>query len=570
MNAMEQKNKMVIYQVFPRWFGNLRPSPVMNGSLAENGVGKFSAFTPLALSKIKELGVTHVWYTGVIEHATKTDYTMFGIRKDHSAVVKGKAGSPYAIKDYYDIDPDLADNIQNRMSEFEDLVKRTHEAGMKVIIDFVPNHVARQYFSDAREPFVEDLGQTDNVSKAFDVNNNFYYLPGQTLTLRFDPQREEDFAYSEFPAKVTGNNHFDAYPSQNDWYETVKLNYGVDYMHGGACHFNTIPNTWEKMLEILLFWADKGVDGFRCDMAEMVPVEFWNWVIPQVKKVRDVIFIAEVYNPDEYRNYIYTGHFDYLYDKVGLYDTVRAVMCGQAPASNISHCWQSLEGIQKNMLNFLETHDEQRVASDFFAGDARPGIPGMIVSAAMNTNPVMIYSGQELGERGMDAEGFSGRDGRTTIFDYWSVESLRNWNNNGLFDGAKLTPAERSLREMYAKLLNVVRSEPVIVEGAFYDLMYANSGNPYFNPNRQYAFLRKWKNEVLLVVVNFDRADQCVWVNIPVEAFKALDFEDNKPAELTDLLTGETTISTLTDAYPYQVKLPAYSGKMLKFSFLHK
>ena len=570
MNAMEQKNKMVIYQVFPRWFGNLRPSPVMNGSLAENGVGKFSAFTPLALSKIKELGVTHVWYTGVIEHATKTDYTMFGIRKDHSAVVKGKAGSPYAIKDYYDIDPDLADNIQNRMSEFEDLVKRTHEAGMKVIIDFVPNHVARQYFSDAREPFVEDLGQTDNVSKAFDVNNNFYYLPGQTLTLRFDPQREEDFAYSEFPAKVTGNNHFDAYPSQNDWYETVKLNYGVDYMHGGACHFNTIPNTWEKMLEILLFWADKGVDGFRCDMAEMVPVEFWNWVIPQVKKVRDVIFIAEVYNPDEYRNYIYTGHFDYLYDKVGLYDTVRAVMCGQAPASNISHCWQSLEGIQKNMLNFLENHDEQRVASDFFAGDARPGIPGMIVSAAMNTNPVMIYSGQELGERGMDAEGFSGRDGRTTIFDYWSVESLRNWNNNGLFDGTKLTPAERSLREMYAKLLNVVRSEPVIVEGAFYDLMYANSGNPYFNPNRQYAFLRKWKNEVLLVVVNFDRADQCVWVNIPVEAFKALDFEDNKPAELTDLLTGETTISTLTDAYPYQVKLPAYSGKMLKFSFLHK
>ena len=570
MNAMEQKNKMVIYQVFPRWFGNLRPSPVMNGSLAENGVGKFSAFTPLALSKIKELGVTHVWYTGEIEHATKTDYTMFGIRKDHSAVVKGKAGSPYAIKDYYDIDPDLADNIQNRMSEFEDLVKRTHEAGMKVIIDFVPNHVARQYFSDAREPFVEDLGQTDNVSKAFDVNNNFYYLPGQTLTLRFDPQREEDFAYSEFPAKVTGNNHFDAYPSQNDWYETVKLNYGVDYMHGGACHFNTIPNTWEKMLEILLFWADKGVDGFRCDMAEMVPVEFWNWVIPQVKKVRDVIFIAEVYNPDEYRNYIYTGHFDYLYDKVGLYDTVRAVMCGQAPASNISHCWQSLEGIQKNMLNFLENHDEQRVASDFFAGDARPGIPGMIVSAAMNTNPVMIYSGQELGERGMDAEGFSGRDGRTTIFDYWGVESLRNWNNNGLFDGAKLTPAERSLREMYAKLLNVVRSEPVIVEGAFYDLMYANSGNPYFNPNRQYAFLRKWKNEVLLVVVNFDRADQCVWVNIPVEAFKALDFEDNKPAELTDLLTGETTISTLTDAYPYQVKLPAYSGKMLKFSFLHK
>ncbi len=568
MSTIERKNKMVIYQVFPRWFGNSRASLVKDGSLAENGVGKFSAFTPLALSRIKELGVTHVWYTGVIEHATRTDYTAYGIRKDHSAVVKGKAGSPYAIKDYYDIDPDLADVVQDRMEEFEELVRRTHEAGMKVIIDFVPNHVARQYFSDARESFVEDLGQTDNVSVDFDVNNNFYYLPGQTLTLRFDPQREEDFAYSEFPAKVTGNDHFDAYPSQSDWYETVKLNYGVDYMRGGVRHFDTIPNTWGKMLDILIFWARKGVDGFRCDMAEMVPVEFWNWVIPQVKRVKDVIFIAEVYNPDEYRNYIYTGNFDYLYDKVGLYDTLRAVMCDRLPARGISRCWQALEGIQPYMLNFLENHDEQRIASDFFAGDPRPGIPGMIVSAAMNTNPVMIYCGQELGERGMDEEGFSGRDGRTTIFDYWSLDSLRRWIGEGRFDGAGLTPEQRALRETYARILNVASTEPVITSGKFYDLMYANIGNPYFNSARQYVFLRKWENEVLLVVANFDRADQTVWVNIPVEAFKALGIADNRPARLTDLLTGESSISTLTDACPYQVNLPAYSGRMLKFTFI--
>ena len=568
MSTIERKNKMVIYQVFPRWFGNSRASLVKDGSLAENGVGKFSAFTPLALSRIKELGVTHVWYTGVIEHATRTDYTAYGIRKDHSAVVKGKAGSPYAIKDYYDIDPDLADVVQDRMEEFEELVRRTHEAGMKVIIDFVPNHVARQYFSDAREPFVEDLGQTDNVSVDFDVNNNFYYLPGQTLTLRFDPQREEDFAYSEFPAKVTGNDHFDAYPSQSDWYETVKLNYGVDYVRGGVRHFDTIPNTWGKMLDILIFWARKGVDGFRCDMAEMVPVEFWNWVIPQVKRVKDVIFIAEVYNPDEYRNYIYTGNFDYLYDKVGLYDTLRAVMCDRLPARGISRCWQALEGIQPYMLNFLENHDEQRIASDFFAGDPRPGIPGMIVSAAMNTNPVMIYCGQELGERGMDEEGFSGRDGRTTIFDYWSLDSLRRWIGEGRFDGAGLTPEQRALRETYARILNVASAEPVITSGKFYDLMYANIGNPYFNSARQYVFLRKWENEVLLVVANFDRADQTVWVNIPVEAFKALGIADNRPARLTDLLTGESSISTLTDACPYQVNLPAYSGRMLKFTFI--
>ena len=567
MNAMEQKNKMVIYQVFPRWFGNLRPSPVMNGSLAENGVGKFSAFTPLALSKIKELGVTHVWYTGVIEHATKTDYTMFGIRKDHSAVVKGKAGSPYAIKDYYDIDPDLADNIQNRMSEFEDLVKRTHEAGMKVIIDFVPNHVARQYFSDAREPFVEDLGQTDNVSKAFDVNNNFYYLPGQTLTLRFDPQREEDFAYSEFPAKVTGNNHFDAYPSQNDWYETVKLNYGVDYMHGGACHFNTIPNTWEKMLEILLFWADKGVDGFRCDMAEMVPVEFWNWVIPQVKKVRDVIFIAEVYNPDEYRNYIYTGHFDYLYDKVGLYDTVRAVMCGQAPASNISHCWQSLEGIQKNMLNFLENHDEQRVASDFFAGDARPGIPGMIVSAAMNTNPVMIYSGQELGERGMDAEGFSGRDGRTTIFDYWSVDTIRRWRNEGKFDGKMLTEEQKHLYAIYQRVLTLCNEEQAISNGVFFDLMYANENGWRFNEHKQYTFMRKYKNELLFIVVNFDNQPVNVAINVPSHAFDFLQIPQFDSYKAVDLLTDKVEEISLLPYKATEIALGAYTGKILKIKF---
>lgn len=563
---MTQTNKMVVYQVFPRWFGNLKSSLVRNGSIAANGVGKFSAFTATALAKIKELGTTHVWYTGVIEHATCTDYTVHQIRKDHAAVVKGNAGSPYAIKDYYDVDPDLADRVPKRMKEFEALVARTHEAGLKVIIDFVPNHVARQYYSDARMSYVEDLGQKDNTSKAFDANNNFYYIPGQPLSLHFGAQ-EEDFEYSEFPAKVTGNNHFDACPGESDWYETVKLNYGVNYQNGGSLHFDPIPNTWTKMLDILLFWADKGVDGFRCDMAEMVPVEFWNWLIPKVKQVHDVCFIAEVYNPEEYRNYIQNGHFDYLYDKVGLYDTVRAVMCNQAPASDISGCWQSLEGIQENMLNFLENHDEQRVASLFFAGDPRPGIPGMIVSAAMNTNPVMIYSGQELGEPGMDEEGFSGRDGRTTIFDYWSVPSLRNWINDGAFDGGKLTADQRSLREMYCKLLNLIKTEPAITDGSFYDLMYANSDNPYFNPHRQYVFMRKYKKDVLLVVANFDKAPQTVRIKIPAEAFKTLAFNDNKAATLTDLLTGERTVSTLTAAWPFQVVLPAYSGKLLRFTY---
>ena len=558
--------KMIIYQVFPRWFGNTNTKPVRNGSLEENGVGKFSDFTPLALSKIKELGTTHIWYTGVIEHATQTDYTAYHIQKDHRAVVKGKAGSPYAIKDYYDIDPDLADHVENRMEEFEALVARTHDAGMKVIIDFVPNHVARQYHSDAQYNFIEELGQNDNTSKAFDPNNNFYYIPGQPLTLPFTND-DEGLGYSEFPAKATGNDRFDAFPNCNDWYETVKLNYGVDYLNGRSKHFDPIPNTWHKMLDILRFWASKQIDGFRCDMAEMVPVEFWEWAIPLVKKDYPVIFIAEVYNPAEYRNYIFKGHFDYLYDKVGLYDTLRAVICGQAPASNIPACWQSLEGIQSHMLNFLENHDEQRLASDFFAKDPSAGISGLMVSALMNTNPMMIYSGQELGERGMDEEGFSGLDGRTTIFDYWSVSTLRNWKNGGKYDGGKLTEKQKQLRQQYAAILNIAKNEPAITQGSFFDLMYTNEKNRFFNNRNQYAFLRKHKNEVILVVANFTHSEQNVWVNIPEDAFKALDIKDNEAAMLKDLLTGTETISTLTTAWPFKVKLEACSGKVLKFTY---
>lgn len=563
---MEKMSKMIIYQVLPRLFGNLQESSVKYGNVAENGVGKFSDFTPEALQSIKELGVTHMWYTGVIEHATKMDYTQYGIRKDHNAVVKGTAGSPYAIKDYYDIDPSLVDNVHDRMDEYERLIRRTHDAGMKVIIDFVPNHVSRQYYSDARESFIEDLGQHDDTSKAFLPTNNFYYIPGHSLTLHFGA-KQEDFEYSEFPAKATGNNCFHAAPSKNDWYETIKLNYGVDFINGETKHFDPIPGTWVKMLEILQFWAAKGIDGFRCDMAEMVPVEFWHWAIPQVKKDHDVFFIAEIYKPDEYRNYIFNGHFDYLYDKVGLYDTVRAVMCDDAPANNITYCWQAVDGIQDHMVTFLENHDEQRIASDFFAGDPRPGIPGMIVSALMGTNPVLIYNGQELGERGMDEEGFSGRDGRTTIFDFWSMESVRNWINDGKFDGGKLTDEQKQLREMYVKILNIAESEKAISEGVFHDLMYANSSNPYFNPHRQYAFIRKYENEVILVVANFDRSDQTVRVQVPTGALHALEIKDNKAAKVTDLLTGETTIGTLTDAWPYQVVLPPYSGKILKFVY---
>lgn len=562
------ETKRIIYQVFPRHFGNREENPVPNGSIQRNGIGKFADFTPKALDEIKQLGATDVWYTGVIAHATKTDYSAFNIPKDHDAIVKGNAGSAYAIKDYYDVDPDLAENIPHRMEEFEALVRRTHNAGLKVIIDFVPNHVARSYHSQANPFLFEGLGVGDDSSKAFLPNNNFYYIPGQTLALHFGAM-QEDFEYSEFPAKATGNNRFDAYPSEMDWYETVKLNYGVDYMNGGSCYFDPIPSTWHKMLAVLLFWADKGVDGFRCDMAEMVPVEFWRWAIAKVKEgaKQPVQFIAEVYNPQMYRNYIFDGDFDYLYDKVGLYDTLRAVMCDQTAASEITKAWQAVEDIQPHMLNFLENHDEQRIASDFFAEDASMGVPAMVLAALMNTNPVMIYSGQELGERGMDEEGFSGRDGRTSIFDYWSVASVRNWANNGTFDGGKLTEEQRALRAFYATLLNNICREPLVALGKFHDLMYANAGNDYFSMRYQYAFLRKHANEVLLVVANFDRMEQSIRVKIPAGAFQALGIHDNEAAVVKDLLTGEEYISTLTEACPYYLTIPSCGAKVLKFTY---
>ena len=100
--------KIILYQLLPRLFGNPTETLLRGGTKEQNGCGRLVDITPTALQKIKSLGVTHIWYTGLLEHATQTDYSGFGIRKDHSAIVKGRAGSPYAVKDYYDIDPDLA------------------------------------------------------------------------------------------------------------------------------------------------------------------------------------------------------------------------------------------------------------------------------------------------------------------------------------------------------------------------------------------------------------------------------------------------------------------------------
>jgi glycosidase len=557
--------KTIIYQTFPRLFGNFNKKLVHDGDLSKNGCGKFNSYTDTALAAIKDLGVTHIWYTGIIRHSTRTDYQAYKIGRDHSVIVKGKAGSPYAIKDYYDVDCDLAEKVMERMSEFESLVRRTHEAGMKVIIDFVPNHVSRSYKSLMKPSYVADLGQNDQTNLAFSPMNNFYYFPGQHLSFQCREQ-EEDYDYSEFPARVTGNDCFKVVPAREDWYETVKLNYGVDYLNGHAKHFDPVPDTWKKMLDILLFWTGKDIDGFRCDMAEMVPVEFWGWAIPRVKNWRNVGFIAEVYNPSLYRDFIHKGKFDVLYDKVGMYNTIRRVICGESGINELPPCWQSTDDIGKKMLYFLENHDEQRIASDFFAGNPKKGVPAFAYISMLNSNPVMIYNGQEVGERGMDGEGFSGRDGKTTIFDYWSMESIRNWANGGRFDGGNLPAEAISLRNEYRKILRFVNEEKAFEKGVFYGLDFCNN----YSEDRISCFLRKYENELLLVVINFDSKAHTVDIHIPRNAFETLGFHDNVVSKSKNLITGETGINALTEHSPFQTGVEAEYYSIFKFKLPEK
>lgn len=552
----------VIYQIFTRLYGNKTKNNKPNGTLQENGSAKMNDITATKLQRISRMGFTHVWFTGLIEHATQTDHTAFGISKDHPAVVKGKAGSPYAIKDYYDIDPDLAVSVPDRMKEFKALLNRTHKAGLKMVIDFVPNHVARHYHSDAAPKGVEDLGEKDDTTKGFDPQNNFYYLPGQQLRTDFARSAAQTEPYVELPAKATGNDCFNASPSRNDWYETVKLNYGIDYQGGRATHFSPTPSTWKKMTDILLFWAEKGVDAFRCDMAEMVPTAFWSHAVAAVKKEHpNVLFIGEVYNPAQYRDYLAAG-FDYLYDKVGLYDTLRAIVCGNASASCITSCWQATDDIKEHMLHFLENHDEQRIASAYFAGNAEKAKPALAAGALMSPGAYMVYAGQEIGEAGMDAEGFSGNDGRTTIFDYWNPASLQKLTAPAF--EKKLTPEEAALYDYYQKILTLCNSRKAFAQGGFYDLQYANYGRDYgYNCDRQYSFLRHFGREVYLVAVNFDPASVQVGIKIPSHAFDVLKLREGTKSAVS-VMTEETVTVELRPDAPLYVQLPAYGVTVLR------
>ncbi|WP_165358934.1 alpha-amylase family glycosyl hydrolase [Spirosoma sordidisoli] len=546
-------DKLIIYQIFTRLFGNTNTTNRPHGEKSENGSGTFADINDAALRSIRQFGASHVWYTGVLEHATQTDYAAYGIQPHDPAVVKGRAGSPYSVSDYYDVDPDLAVEVPNRMAEFDALIERTHAHGLRVIIDFVPNHVARQYQSDAKPAGVVDLGEQDDTTVGFAPDNNFYYLPGQTFVAPAG-NTNGPARLHEYPAKVTGSGSITATPDSNDWYETVKLNYGINVFDGSR-HFDPIPATWQQMLDILLFWSDKGVDGFRCDMAQLVPVEFWRWAIGRVKqRYPRLIFIAEIYEPHLYRPFIFDGGFDYLYDKVGLYDALRALMEGHGSCYDLTRVWQQQSGdYAQHMLRFLETHDEQRIASRVFANTPWAAVPAMTLAATMHTGPFLLYFGQEVGVRAEGSEGFSGDDGRTTIFDYWGIPEWQGWLNaqpgeQGRYDGGGLSDEQRQLRAFYQQLNHLVNGSDAIQNGYFYDLQWANDNGQSigYDAHQLYSYLRYTDRQKLLIVCNFSaHTTYETTVQLPGHAFATLGLDPMRTYRFTDIFLSDTQVEAV-------------------------
>ncbi|WP_455107102.1 alpha-amylase family protein [Porphyromonas sp.] len=550
------QEKIIIYSVLTRLWGNKQTTRKPHGSLAENGAGKMRDFSPEALAYIRSLGATHVWYIGLLEHATKTDYSSYDIRPDHPDTVKGEAGSPYAVKDYYDIDPDLAEDPHERQREFDALIERTHQAGLRVLMDFIPNHVARTYHSDACPTGVEDLGATDDVQRAFSPSNNFYYLPDQALTL---PLSTESSPYREYPARATGNDCFSPYPSINDWYETVKLNYGVDYCGGSGLHSDPIPDTWVKMRDILCYWAGRGVDGFRCDMTELVPPAFWAWAIPLVRaRYPETLFLAEIYQPHRYGEYLRAG-FDYLYDKVGVYDFLIALGKGGRDAADFTAVRDAVGADQAAMCYFTENHDEQRLASDFVFASARQGFLATAIAALSGGNPLLLYFGQELGERGMDTEGFSGRDGRTTIFDYWSLDKLQRLEA-GHYTTAQLTTEEARLLSDYQRLATYY-TDPIISSGAYYGLCPEGEGKA-----QVLSFVRSTSEGLYLVVANFAPTIAKITLPLSADFFSTLGLSEGRAYRATERLTGAVEFLCLTELAPLHFTLTPHALKVLRLT----
>jgi glycosidase len=588
-NLLPEKpqGKPVVYQVFTRLFGNSNTTNKPWGTIEENGVGKFSDFTDLALQGIKELGTTHVWYTGVPHHDVITDYSAYGVSHDDPDVVKGRAGSPYAVKDYYSVNPDLADDPAKRLQEFEALIARTHKNAMQVIIDIIPNHVARNYQSLAKPDGMSDFGEQDDTSVEYAMDNNFYYVVGQDFQVPLslngyqplggDIHPMSDGKFAESPAKWTGNGSRKAQPHFHDWYETVKVNYGVrpdgsydfprlpeQYMqldielHAKFWQDKEVPDSWRKFRDITHYWLDKGVDGFRYDMAEMVPVEFWSYLNSSIKmKNPHAFLLAEVYNPELYRQYIQLGKMDYLYDKVEFYDSLKAIMQSKQKGKVLHQIQAGHQDIEQHMLHFLENHDEQRIASNDFAGKvggAEMGKPALVVSALISRSPTLLYFGQEVGEDGSEDLGF-GDPSRTSIFDYGGVPAHQRWMNNGKFDGGQLSETEKALRSFYADVMKVSAFHPAML-GAYMPIYFkpdqvvdAQTGEVlnHQSSDKLVAFVRYTDTQRVLVVSHFEQQRNIkLAVVFTSEQLDTLKLNTNAYVGV-DLLTGTQQTLTVED-----------------------
>lgn len=558
-----------------RHFGNTKTTVRVGGSIEENGCGKFADIDETALRSLKDMGFTHLWLTGVLEQASGTAYP--DRPADDADILKGKAGSPYAIKDYFDVSPDYAEVPSRRLVEFRRLLKRCEAVGLRTLMDFVPNHVARSYDSDVMPTL--SFGKQDDTTRFFKRDNNFYYLdhthPGGGAPLKL-PAGDEMGCNGLFEpeagiGRVTGNNAVTWAPAITDWYETVKLNYGHDFttgrdtshLPGPDAPLEEVPDTWRKMDAVLEFWQQMGVGGFRADMAHMVPMEFWHWSIRRARmREVGVFFMAEAYDGDPAKlteedvvDALLKCGFDGVYDGP-LYKRLGEIYAGPKWANDIDELVWSTDRLT-SMVRYAENHDEVRISNPqhWGGGGSKVGRAVTAVLFGIGGGPVMVYNGQEVGEPAIGAEGFSGDDGRSSIFDYGVLPRLAKWVNGGKYDGGQLTTEEFELREWYGKLVRLC-GEPALERGWFYGLNHANVENPMFGrldfevPSGHwlYAFLRSERRtggQTFLVVVNLNQAKSMkgVKVRIPEHALQWLNLRQEK-VSFADRLEGdwETTV----------------------------
>jgi glycosidase len=592
------ETRIRIYQLFVRLFGNTNETRKQNGTLAENGVGKFNDITDAALRALREMGFTHVWLTGVLQQATGTDHSEIGAPSDDPDLLKGIAGSPYAIKDYFDVCPDYAVAPARRLDEFKALLDRIHAQNLKALIDFVPNHVARCYDCDVRPEL--NFGAGDDKSVFFSPQNNFFYLQpdgngpplrlptckdGQPLSptcklLNCDGLFDGELTFG----RATGNNVASWTTGLNDWYETVKLNYGFDFTNPGRreCpNANTpdrsVPDTWNKMNAVIEHWQAMGVDGFRCDMSHMVPPEFWKWLIAKSRaRDVDVVFVGEAYDNDPMKvpgvdpviSRLRDGRSNVMFDLLdagfnGVYDdptyrAIKRIYEGPGWANDIDDAPPD-DFIFQNSVRYAENHDEVRLAarSQWGGVGMKVGLPVSAILFGLSRGPIMFYNGQEVGEPADGMEGFGGDDARTSIFDYWSMPEFVKWVNGHKYDGARLSAEQKQLRETYGRLIRLC-GERAFRDGTFIPLNPANRDNPNFGrlPNESpsgrwlYSFLRHAPNQTFLVVVNLNPWESLrnVRIIIPSPTAESMKLDSEAKIQLSDRLGSGQTVPIQTNA----------------------